>query len=857
MPFVLNPHSFMNSPICDFLPGVRRRLSGLARASFLVLVIVLPGCSKVKEESEATPPAQPVHGKRNTDPSSTEAAWIVKSVCGEVVRVAMFAARAEPAAFTPDLVSVIPKDKDDSGYHYTVDVRLPKQEVIHATIDMPGSIWDPEAYVPFARDILARLATARPSQGGETIQGKPLVTLTNLRAEVIQKENHRISEWLTTHPLDPDAQEQAALLIGTLGMRENSGSFFDTHDFCDRATAHLALARALRADHSVGDAGAVAELLIGLLIDTKRDCEQRIDALTARIPATPEFKPWTVAARLRNRRDYRVLPHPEGATLLERIELFRATGDAAGSAAACKALQGSLEEPLTDWTRMLLQMSFSVEQGHQFTSNALSLEFAEAATIFPQLTVSKPSADSIVKLYNREPAHVVNQGADGAMKVEVIDDGVWAMFLQRHLCHAIESVHYFLRDKWGVKDEAVKFKTSMSVLFQRMTLFPLVSVDAKDADWIRTEAAAVRELIQAHPEWVPEDLWGAFLQNQPGGGIARAESWYSPGLPPGTAYRFRTRVEYIPDIRLSSLADAQRYYDLAPWQYNVAKNLYRLRSAGKPNAALFKEVLGGFLEYDRHAMQDYAALVKDNPAEYIAVMRHLSDQDPGHFLEMGNYLAARHMDKEAAEAYENAIRFQADAVWVSNNCQWIVDYYVDHGNVGRATEIAQFAAEVYSSGGLETMGRLMERLNKLPEAEDYFQKIAERYNRKDELMAFYVRQGKNPGSPMAEKYKAIEKAAFPAGLSNVNVADFHEAPKSGVLIQNSNELLQRAGMKPSDIIVALDGKRVDTFEQYNFVRALKTSDDMDFIICSDGKYRAISAHVPGRRFRLKFVTYHP
>jgi len=375
----------------------------------------------------------------------------------------------------------------------------------------------------------------------------------------------------------------------------------------------------------------------------------------------------------------------------------------------------------------------------------------------------------------------------------------------------------------------------------------MVSVDAEDADWVRTETPALKELIETHPGWVPEDIWGRFVRDQHPPGFPRPDTWYTPGLPPGTAYRFQTRVEYIPEVRLASPAEAQRYYDLAPWQYSVAKHLYQVRSGGRPDAAVFKEVLGRFLEYNHRAMQDYAALVKDNPAEYIAVLRHLAEQNPGHYLELGKYLANRHMDKEAVEAYENAIKFQADAVWVSNNCEWLVDYYADHGNVARATEIAKFAAEVYSRTGLETMAFLMERLNKLPEAEDHFQKLAERYNDGRPLSSFYSRQS----------LKAIGAPAFPAGSRDVSLGDFQGAPKSGVLVQEAGEALRESGVKSSEIIVALDGKRVDSFEDFLSIRALSESDGMDVIVFGEGKYRAVHAETPGRRFNLKFVTYHP
>ena len=851
----------MMPPIRGSFPGVLRRSSIGALISLVTLAIVLAGCSKHENESPTSSDAHPGGDPAATSladqrafapglpsPSHTESAWIVKSVADEIVRTGMFAARLEPATFTPDPVSVTAKDKDSGGYHYAVDVHLPKREVIHITIDIPGSIWDPKAYVPFTRDILSRLSLD-PSKESAAIDGKPLVTLTNLRAEVIQDENRRISKWLTAHPLDLAAHQQAALVIGAMGLREHFGAFYDYSVYCNRATAHLALARTLLGSQPLSDTGAVAEMLIGLQSDLEQDCEGRIDALTARIDSAPEIKPWTVTCRMLIHGDYRLLPHPENGTLLERMKCFETMVVAMGPEVACKAFERSLNEPLADWPRIVLGMPFSVGMGHGFTPNALPLEFAEQAKIFPELASSQPSAENLARILNREPGHLINRDPDGSMKVAVIDDSVWAMFFQRRLFSQIHSTYSFLDEKWGVEERAAEFKKFVSGSFQRLTLFPLLSVADMNADWMGAEAPAIRKLVETHPEWVPEYLWAKFLKNQHGAntnGFPLPEGWCSPGLPPGTVYRFGPRQLFLANVNNASLADVQRYHAMAPWHYLVTLKFYRLRSAGRPDPALFKELFGGFFDYCPGALDEYSKLLKDNPPEYIAVMHRGAAQNPNYYLALGKYLADHHMEKEAVEAYENAMSHQADPVSIANDSEWIVNYYADHGNIDRAMEIAKFGAEVYSYAGLETMARFMERLNRLTEAEDYFQKIDERYHERKPLTAFYVRQSqKNPGSPQAEK------------LRKVGASDFQGAPRSGVIIQGSNALLEGAGMKSLDIIVALDGQPVKTMEEYEFVRGLTASDDMDLIVYSDGKYRAVHAKVPGRRFQLNFMTYHP
>ena len=822
----------------------------------LALACLFAGCSKAPTDQPDI--STSTHEKSAPVAVHTETSWIVHSVTEEIVRLAAYAAKLDSGAFQPDLVTVTALPRDAAGLHYAVEVHLPKLDALRAPIDVPGAIWDPQAYVPFTREVFTRLHLDRQKQLG-SIGGDPLALLTAPRVEIIQQENRRISQWLTQHPLDPSAHEQASLLLGTLGMRENSGSFWDTRGFCNRATAHLAIARMLRSGQGQSDCGAVGELLVGLLMDTKSDCEKRIDALTSRVGSAPELKPWTVVARLRNRRDYRIIPDPTQGTLLERIELFRAMGEAAGPQAACKALASSLKEPLADWTRILLQFRFTVDEGHQFTQAAIPFEMTETAKVFPEILKSKPSSEGFAKALNREPGHIVNSDASGALAVDVIDDGAWAMFFQRHLCHAVSRTYYFLSNVWGVKDEAEKFKTSVSIAFQKLTLFPLVSADTWDTAWQGSESPAIQELIKAHPELVSDGVWGRVPETRRDlkAGIPGMQDWFAPGLPPGTAYRFWTRALYLTDVKNMTEAQARSCYEIAPWHYGVAQKFLATRSHEHPNAAQFKELLGRYLEYYQPAMLDYAALVKGDPAEYVSITQRLAAHDPGYFLELGKYFVAHHQEKEAVAAFENGFSHQADAVQLSNECRWLVDYYATHNRTDRALEIAKFAAEVYSAGGLETMARLMERLGQPAEAEDYYLKMQERYGDKSPLSGFYYREmSKAPNSVFAGKYAQMQKDVFPNEPHSVSLSDFTAPPNHGVLIPVSNDLLTRAGIKASDIVVAIDGKQVENFRQYRFILDRTLSDELDLIVYSGGTYHAVHATTPGRRFGIALKNYN-
>jgi len=308
-------------------------------------------------------------------PPRTEQSWIVESIVRDIVDMAWFAKTKNQPSLTAEAVSVEEQSSPDKPL-YAATIRLPDRPEIKVMIPIAGMVWDPAVYTPVANAMFEALSIL-PVKNDMVIDSRPVSTLLNPKAEEIQRLNHAVSKWLNEHPLDPEGHEQASLVIGTLGLRENSGVFWDTRWFCNRAAAHLAFAKALRHNAPYSDSGDLGELIIGLLSDTKRDCKTRIEELKKRAEQSSDLRAWTTICELRNSRDWSFVMNRDSASLLERIGLFRAYGEAVSAGGASEILLARPPEPIPDWSRIMLQLPFGVGDGHVYTKNALSLEFRD------------------------------------------------------------------------------------------------------------------------------------------------------------------------------------------------------------------------------------------------------------------------------------------------------------------------------------------------------------------------------------------------------------------------------------------------------------------------------------------------
>jgi hypothetical protein len=137
-------------------------------------------------------------------------------------------------------------------------------------------VWDPDSYVPIARALL-------PSRRGQTAPAPTstvLVALLTPTSRVMQRENARISGALGKAPFDAGLHEQAAVLLGTLALREQAGRFHDTRPALARTAAHLAVARALTSEKRSAT-GSVAEALLLILGGRPQDGVSQLSGVPA------------------------------------------------------------------------------------------------------------------------------------------------------------------------------------------------------------------------------------------------------------------------------------------------------------------------------------------------------------------------------------------------------------------------------------------------------------------------------------------------------------------------------------------------------------------------------------------------
>lgn len=80
-------------------------------------------------------------------------------------------------------------------------------------------------------------------------------------------------------------------------------------------------------------------------------------------------------------------------------------------------------------------------------------------------------------------------------------------------------------------------------------------------------------------------------------------------------------------------------------------------------------------------------------------------------------------------------------------------------------------------------------------------------------------------------------------------------PTTGACFTGTNEKLRKIGIDPSDVVVGLDGIRVENREQYFAVRTLSDSPDMLFLVWDGQRYAEMKAQQPGRRFNLDLRSY--
>jgi hypothetical protein len=786
---------------------------------------------------QSPPPVPTVSGQYKT-----EQEWIIASVCRSIYELISYAADQRGEVIALNAISLSKVGDEPLSYAVTVTT---SHGPVQATLVWPGSIWAEDAYVPFCKACADFLKYSPPNPPTVKPQGNALHDLLIFSQTAMKKESDRIGAWIEKEPANPIAQEDAALVLGTLAMKENSGAFWDPREACNRVAAHLAVA--LYFEPSLQVDGQVADCLVGLIADTKVICAQQIDKLAALPNPPPDLAAWLSAARLRNKRDWTALVFPAQATGLEQVEYFRALAEAVGTDNAIVWLRQSNLADRVDWARIILQLSYSVEAGHIFADPAIGKEIHAM-----QLTFPGSYKESLIDDLNQVPGGSLTVGDN---HIQVISPGMWAQFFQRHLCHAMDMEYDFLAHMWGVPDQANQVKTAIKTHFSNLTLFPYLNLRFEPGSNPPDDFDLAAKAFSSHPEfaqaWLAESKYSVDKVG--------LKQWFNPPVLHGTAYSFY--APYAAFIADTSQADqtVQNLYKIAPLSFGVA-SMELNRRCGGPDKQSFedaKAVMGPLLNYYMPAME-LAVYSKDiTPEHEEAMLKRAAEIDPNWFYNLAYFYGVKEKPDEEARAYQDYFDKCTDRVSVSNRMDFLVNYYFDHDQKDKALEIAQNAADVYSERGLETLLKLKERMADLAGAEDLGQKIKDRYEDAQPLMAFYRRQVALGKSEYQSKLQASDGAIFPDGVKKVTLSSFNGPPKSGAILIGESSYTKQYGIQPNYVIVALDGVAVNSNVQYQYVRSLTDDPNMTLILWDGTQYKELKVNLPNRRFGTGLGDYKP
>lgn len=828
------------------------KISPVGIAAVLVTAgLGLYGWAYFQHEAQPQASPSPTHHAYKPNPLTadhvnwskmSEEEWIVDDTVRNITNILF---HAKGGASKPATANVTASAAGENS-QYTVHIdAVPEAQ----TISLQHHIWAPENYTTFAHNVILawKLETAPASAPDSTL----LTTLTSPQPLVLAREGRRITDALASNPLDPELNEQAALLYGVFALREASGSFMDMRPALSRMTAHLAIARAGRPEPGVNGKMA-GVILLGLV---GRDAE----ALEQLKPLESSYPAWATALKMNCTGDWRLLPDPTTATLLEQLAWFRVAAGSVDPDFATRKLPRSLSGDVSDWANIAMQYTQSIASGHQFAATSIVGEMKEIAAVWAALMHKPLEASQLADQLNASPHVVLPLKSDSSLEVLGWPD--WAAYYQRHVCHSLYRTMDFLMDRWGVPDDAKTFWTETRKYFSKLELYPLVEVRwTQEVNVRHAAAAAVIDLSANHPELITTVNWGLSMQggsDGPAVQMSPADMWLRSPVPFGTTYDYSARHIMTRLHANQNEAFFDNMKELSPWNDEILDNWgFHHFHKKEFTADELREIFSAIKDYNLPIMRSIASKEKD-PQAYSAAMKPICELDPNQHIDLGYYFADHNQPEQAAVEFRIAFEKATDRVMMANCSEWIVDYDFTHGNKEEAERIASYAAEVYSERGLETMSRLMEREGKLDEAEDYFLKIKERYEEAGPLTAFYMRHV-SESKRYADASAAIVKTAFPSGMEHVSIADFKDHPVDGAQFSGNTESLFRNGLQPGDVCVAIEGVRVHNQVQYTFVRDQEsTNSNFTVIVWSRGQYREIKANAPNRRFGCDLVDYRP
>lgn len=618
--------------------------------------------------------------------------------------------------------------------------------------------------------------------------------------DTIQELNERIFARLTSVPLDPKAHEAAALALGVLGLRYSGGRSSDLRGILNQMTAHLGMALALQ-DDALGAEGGLARVILDLLLGRERPATATL--IRVRADRIPEMPAWDRALWMRATNDWRRLEKPRRASLLERLEYFRALESTRGKDFAARQMTGATPEPVPDWGRLLMcgQSCLSLELASVEVESGVRAELLAAASIGKRL--GRNDADwwqtAITEARGRRP----------------ISDELWRQLVERAVANALAGERArlgLLGDYGSIRsfDEQVPKQFARSVV---LSTLPIVLQGlGGPVDWSPEFApvceAAAQEVARA-PWRVATLQWSTLRRVCPGGLIPEVAPWFESWVPHGTLYDLENRLRSLSSLMVGVKIDWPTLATTSKYNFPLIRSMAGWTHQSGPDARDFEPYRYEF-GYNAELLRDWrwTTLGSSQPMDALEPARLLCKLDRADCFELIDLLRAHNRPDEAFDTAVAAFKASGRTVIASHFGDWLLDEYVRRGKRAEAHALADRVSGTGSYNGLFTRARLAEREGDYTLAERLRGTIDERYGAQTQAELRVRRLARTPSASHAEIQKALTKLGNPDDDFG-KVSDQWLGERSVVFRRDATTIDLRIG----DRIVEVNGWKIESLRQ--------------------------------------------
>jgi tetratricopeptide (TPR) repeat protein len=839
----------------------------LAVCSILALGSAVGGCKQKDSAGGTAGNAINAPTQQSAEPGyfkthfQTEAQFVVETVAADIAEMAWFAQRRG----LPDTNVFSVNAQEVAGTVdapvYRVTVTFPDKAPIQTTVNVSGPIWSERIYA----DLTAAIAEGAWLKSPSSKPNNDTTMLTYLSdglAESIEQENLELSENLEKDFTNPALHEQAAALLGAFALRENSAQFQDIRMALCRMTAHMALARFLAGKNPPGINGQVADCMSLTLMNDEVAALEQLKKMDTKDKAVAA---WVRVLGAHASRDFRPLNYSEFAQGIERVAWFWAYSAASSRAVAWEKAGTNVAE-IPDYSRIAGAMGYSVQMGNVMLQAWLPLEFKEIGDIYKLSHGRALDEKDMVEALNAAPDRCFKPGGDDPPRISVIGWGLWALQLQRHLCHAINIDYHSLKDRQGLPEEAQQFAEQYNsqlgglrlyAFLRRMNCTNDVSYRAAtDEGWV---------FFTQFPHLTPL-VWLQYLS----GGVSFApryrplpnphcNEWTVHNPLPGTAYDVDARLglpSLVGGYGAGSGDQILKVHKMAPYDIEIDRYIGRTFYTTNWTYEAAMSTFGLLQPYSALASAAIADSIADQPEKYEKLMEHASEMDPSFYYNLGDYEWQRGQTNEAFIVYEKAVDKDPDALSAARYAPFLIDHYLATGDQEKARKMADLAGDVYSASGLAAKAGYFEKTGELSQALEWFDKITERYGTSNEAFEFCRRHMPPTGNAKADQEITAHMKNWLDAQKKVTLAELTGPPGDGVILEGKQGAPNDTPLASGDIVVGVRGIRVHNTEQLTIARDMEASAKVTVIVWRGGGYQEFTVTLPpNHRFGFGIQNY--